>query len=309
MCKFDNAMRSPPGRGYGWIILDNIQILNMKALRIFSSFILFITIQGQLFGQEVRYLTSQEGLSEVAASNGIDNPVTVKVIYDNYVKVDGLKSGWGYSIVIEGLEKDILFDTGTKPDVFDFNFRKMGIEAATIDIIVFSHEHGDHTNGLPAFIRMKKDIPVLIPVSFSEPFKKEMTGFGLEPVLVNKPARICDNLYTSGEFAYNIPEQALVMNTSNGLVVMTGCSHPGIIEMLKEIKSAFNKNIYMVFGGFHLLNKSEKEMNSIISDMKAIGVVKCGATHCTGEKQIQMFKEAFGNNYFDLGVGNTLVIN
>jgi 7,8-dihydropterin-6-yl-methyl-4-(beta-D-ribofuranosyl)aminobenzene 5'-phosphate synthase len=281
----------------------------MKTLRIVSAFILFLTLQGQLFGQDLKYLTNQEGLSEVAKSNGIDKPVTVKVIYDNYTNVDGLKSDWGYSIVIEGLEKDILFDTGTKPEIFDFNFRKMGIDASTMDIIVFSHEHGDHTQGLPAFVKMKKDIPVLIPVSFSESFKKRMIGFGLDPVLVNKPAEICDNLYTSGEFAYQIPEQALVMNTRNGLVVMTGCSHPGIVEMLKEIKSAFNKNIYMVFGGFHLLDKSEKEMNAIISEMKAIGVVKCGATHCTGEKQIKMFREAFGNDYFELGAGNTLVIN
>jgi 7,8-dihydropterin-6-yl-methyl-4-(beta-D-ribofuranosyl)aminobenzene 5'-phosphate synthase len=281
----------------------------MKTLRIVSAFILFLTLQGQLFGQDLKYLTNQEGLSEVAKSNGIDKPVTVKVIYDNYTNVDGLKSDWGYSIVIEGLEKDILFDTGTKPEIFDFNFRKMGIDASTMDIIVFSHEHGDHTQGLPAFVKMKKDIPVLIPVSFSESFKKRMIGFGLDPVLVNKPAEICDNLYTSGEFAYQIPEQALVMNTRNGLVVMTGCSHPGIDDMLKEINSAFNKNIYMVFGGFHLLDKSEKEMNAIISEMKAIGVVKCGATHCTGEKQIKMFREAFGNDYFELGAGNTLVIN
>ena len=284
-------------------------LLSMKTLRIISVLILLLTSGGHLLGQDLKYLGKQEGLSGIASSSGIDKPVTVKVIYDNYVKVDGLKSDWGYSIVIEGLEKDILFDTGTKPDVFDFNFRKMGIDPETIDMIVFSHEHGDHTQGLPAFIKMKDDIPVLIPVSFSDSFKKRMTGYGLEPVLVNKPAMICENLYTSGEFAYQIPEQALVLNTRNGLVVMTGCSHPGIIEMLKEIKSAFNKNIYMVFGGFHLLDKSVKEMNEIISEMKAIGVVKCGATHCTGDNQIKMFKEAFGSDYVELGVGNILVIN
>ncbi len=287
----------------------NINLLNMKKLRIFLVCLWIIAVQIHLGGQDLKYLTDQEGLSAVATSSGIDKPVIVKVIYDNYVKTDGLKSDWGYSIVIEGLEKDILFDTGTKPDIFDFNFRKMGIQAATIDMIVFSHEHGDHTQGLPAFIRMRKNIPVLIPVSFSGQFKKEMIAYGLEPVLVNKPAKICKNLYTSGEFPFNIPEQALVLNTRNGLVVMTGCSHPGIIEMLKEIKSAFNRNIYMVFGGFHLLDKSKEKMNSIISEMKAIGVVKCGATHCTGEKQIQMFKEAFGNDYVELGVGNALVIN
>ena len=90
---------------------------------------------------------------------------------------------------------------------------------------------------------------------------------------------------------------------------MTGCSHPGIVEMLKEIKSAFNKNIYMVFGGFHLLQKSEKEMDAIISEMKALGAMKCGATHCTGDTQIKMIKEAFGTNYFELGVGNTIILN
>jgi 7,8-dihydropterin-6-yl-methyl-4-(beta-D-ribofuranosyl)aminobenzene 5'-phosphate synthase len=185
----------------------------------------------------------------------------------------------------------------------------MGLDAGKIDLIVLSHEHGDHTEGLPAFVKMRKDIPVLIPYSFSEPFKKKMIGFGLIPVLVKEPAKICDNLYTSGEFKYQIPEQALVLNTRNGLVVMTGCSHPGIVEMLKEIKLAFNKNIYMVFGGFHLLNKSKKEMDEIISEIKAIGVVKCGATHCTGKKQIQMIRDAFGTDYFELGVGNSIVIN
>ena len=79
--------------------------------------------------------------------------------------------------------------------------------------------------------------------------------------------------------------------------------------VIEEIKSVFNKNIYMVFGGFHLLQKSGIEMKIIIDDMKAIGVVKCGATHCTGVKQTEMIKEAFGNNFIELGVGNTIVLN
>jgi 7,8-dihydropterin-6-yl-methyl-4-(beta-D-ribofuranosyl)aminobenzene 5'-phosphate synthase len=281
----------------------------MRTNRILSIFLLIVSFQLNLAGQDLKYLDNKSGLSEITASNGINEPVTVKVVYDNYVKVDGLKSDWGYSIVIEGLEKGILFDTGTKPDIFEFNFNKMDLDAGKVDLIVFSHEHGDHTEGLPAFVKMRKDIPVLIPFSFSDAFKKKMIDFGLIPVLVKEPAKICENLYTSGEFSYEIPEQALVLNTRNGLVVMTGCSHPGIVEMLKEIKSAFNKNIYMVFGGFHLLDKSEKEMDAIISEMKAIGVVKCGATHCTGDKQIQMIKDSFGEGYFELGVGNAIVIN
>jgi 7,8-dihydropterin-6-yl-methyl-4-(beta-D-ribofuranosyl)aminobenzene 5'-phosphate synthase len=281
----------------------------MKVFRIYLLFMLLVSMPVTLYGQDYKVLEDPSGLTGITAGNGIGTPVTVKVVYDNYVKVDGFKSDWGYSIVIEGLEKEILFDAGTKPDVFEFNFNKMALDAGTIDLIIFSHEHGDHTEGLPAFVKLRKDIPVIIPYSFSDQFKKKMVTFGLMPVIVKEPARICENLYTSGEFDYQIPEQALVLNTKNGLVVMTGCSHPGIIEMLKKIKSRFNKNIYMVFGGFHLLNKSEKEMDAIIADMKSIGVIKCGATHCTGGDQIKMIKKAFGEDYFELGVGNSIVIN
>jgi len=275
-------------------------------VRIFLALIL-IQLYSCSDAQDYRYL--KEPVSGITAANGIEKPVIVKVIYDNYIKVDGLQSDWGYSIMVEGLDKTILFDTGTKPEIFEANFKKMGLDANKVDILVLSHEHGDHTGGIPAFVKMKTGIPVLIPYSFSPQFKKQMTGYGLEPLLVREPAKICDNFFTSGEFNFQIAEHTLVLNTSKGLVVMTGCSHPGIVDMLKQIKTDFNKNIYMVFGGFHLLQKSEKEMGSIISEMKALGVVKCGATHCTGETQIKMIREAFGENYFELGVGNIIVIN
>jgi 7,8-dihydropterin-6-yl-methyl-4-(beta-D-ribofuranosyl)aminobenzene 5'-phosphate synthase len=188
----------------------------MKSVRIILVCLLIVSLQVQIAGQDFNYLDNQAGLNEITANNGIDKPVTVKVVYDNYVKVEGLKSDWGYSIVIEGLEKEVLFDAGTKPDILEFNFSKMGLDAGKIDLIVLSHVHGDHTEGLPAFVKMRKDIPVLIPYSFSEPFKKKMIGFKLILVLVKDPAKICNNLYSSGEFKYQIPEQALVLNTRSG---------------------------------------------------------------------------------------------
>jgi 7,8-dihydropterin-6-yl-methyl-4-(beta-D-ribofuranosyl)aminobenzene 5'-phosphate synthase len=127
--------------------------------------------------------------------------------------------------------------------------------------------------------------------------------------MIEAPSLICPNLYTSGEFDYEIPEEALVIDTKKGLVVLTGCAHPGIISMLGKIKNAFGKNIFMVCGGFHLMDKSDKEMKAIISEMKKLGVVKCGATHCTGEKQIKLFKDDFKENYVELGTGNKVVIN
>lgn len=276
--------------------------------RIITSLLFLTLVLIQFYGQEYRYLEDKAGLTGITAANGIEKPVTIKVIYDNYVKTNGLTADWGYAVLIDGLEKEILFDAGTKPDIFESNFRKMNLDASGIDFLVISHEHGDHFGGIPGLVKMKTGIPVIIPQSFSDPFKKKMVSYGLEPLLVNKPVMICKNLYSSGEFSEPTPEQALVLNTRQGLVVMTGCSHPGIIEMLTEIKSTFNKNIYMVFGGFHLLQKSDKEMGNIISELKGLGVVKCGATHCTGVKQIKMLKEAFGDNFFDLGVGNQITI-
>jgi 7,8-dihydropterin-6-yl-methyl-4-(beta-D-ribofuranosyl)aminobenzene 5'-phosphate synthase len=281
----------------------------MKTIKILSVLTVTLLLQIHLFGQDYQYLSNVEDLAKVTTASGITEPVTVRVIYDNYARVDSLTADWGYSVVIEGLEKTILFDAGTKPDIFASNFRKMGIDASEIDFLVLSHEHGDHTGGISSFVKMKTDIPVIIPHSFTKAFKQRMDSLGLKPLLVKEPAMICEDLYTSGEFDFPLAEQALVLDTKQGLVVMTGCSHPGIVEMLKEIKTSFNKNIYMAFGGFHLLEKSEEEMDVIISGMKALGVVKCGATHCTGDEQIKMFRDAFGENYFDLGAGNIIVIN
>lgn len=280
----------------------------MKNIKLFTFLLVFLFQGCTTSGQVYETLEDNKGISQVNTESGIIKPVNVKVIYDNFVHTEGTTADWGYSVLIGGLDKEILFDTGTKPELFKSNFMKMGIDPAEVDIMVLSHEHGDHTGGISSFVSMKTGIPLVIPHSFTGNFMKKMSGYGLKPVLVNKASMICDHLYTSGEYDYKIAEQSLVLDTKKGLVVMTGCAHPGIIEMLEVIKKDFNKNIYMVFGGFHLMEKSQKEMDEIIAGMKSLGVVKCGATHCTGDKQIEMFRKAFGDDYFDLGVGNTIVI-
>lgn len=280
----------------------------MKKIRLNAGLILLIIWSFDLSGQAYDSLADYSGVKSVTAESGIATPVTIEIVYDNYVFQKGTTADWGYSVVIEGLDKEVLFDTGTKPGLFESNFRKVGIDPEKVDVLVLSHEHGDHTGGISSFVKMKPGIPLIIPHSFTGSFIGQMAGMGLKPVLVDKPSMICDHLFTSGEFDYKIAEQSLIIDTRKGLVVMTGCAHPGIIDMLKVIKEDFNKNIYMVFGGFHLMDKSQKEMDSIISGMKSLGIVKCGATHCTGDSQIEMFRKAFGDDYFELGVGNKIVI-
>jgi len=136
----------------------------MRTSKFLAITLVILSLHSPVPGQDFKFLKDPDGLREISAINGIDNPVTIKVVYDNYIKLDGLKSGWGYSIVIEGLDKDILFDTGANPDIFESNFREMGIDAEKIDLIILSHEHRDHTGGITGFVKFKKGIPVVIPL-------------------------------------------------------------------------------------------------------------------------------------------------
>jgi 7,8-dihydropterin-6-yl-methyl-4-(beta-D-ribofuranosyl)aminobenzene 5'-phosphate synthase len=281
----------------------------MKRVRFHSLLFALILIGIELSGQAFEKPGYFTGVKNISSGTGISSPVSFNVIYDNYVTKPGTKSDWGFSVLIVGFDKEVLFDTGTKPEIFESNLHTLGIDPSGINILVLSHEHGDHTGGISSLVKMKTGIPVLMPNSFSPGFKQQMVGLGLKPVMIEAPSMICPNLYTSGEFKYEIPEEALVVDTKKGLVVLTGCAHPGIISMLTKIKNDFGKNIYMVCGGFHLMYKPDEEIKTIISEMKKLGVVKCGATHCTGEKQIKLFKDAFNENYVELGTGNKIVIN
>ena len=238
--------------------------------------------------------------------SGIDHPVNVKIIYDNYVHKEGMEADWGFSCYIEGVEKNILFDTGTKADVFVRNLKKMEIDPKEVDIVVLTHEHGDHTGGLFAFLEMNHDVSVLMPYSFSNNFVKKVEATDAKAVTLKEPVEVCKDVFLSGEMGVQTKEHSLAINTKKGLVVITGCAHPEIVDILKRFKDILKKDIHLVFGGFHLMQKSEEEMNTIISRMKELGVQKVGATHCTGDKQIDMFKKAFEKDYVPIGVGNII---
>lgn len=235
-----------------------------------------------------------------------ENKIKVSIIYDNYDFKDGLKADWGFSCLIEGTDKTILFDTGTKSNIFKQNFESLNLDYETVDYIVISHDHGDHTGGISTFLEKNNDVSVYIIESFSNETKKIIEDGGGRIVYEPEIKEICKDVYLSGTLGERIEEQALAINTSKGLVVITGCSHPGINKILKHFKESLNKNIYMVFGGFHLMRMSDSEMDSIIKNMMELGVQKCGATHCTGDKQIERFKEAFGDSYVKMGVGNII---
>lgn len=238
-----------------------------------------------------------------------ENPITITTIYDNYIFSEGLKTDWGFSCIIKGTEKTILFDTGTKSDILFHNINKLNVNPKDVELVAISHIHGDHTGGLFAFLDENNKVTVYLPASFPDEFVSRVEKAGAKVVPVDKSVEICKGVSLTGEMGVQIKEQSLILNTSKGLVVITGCAHPGIVDIVKKAKEVVDKKIYLVCGGFHLLSKSEDEVKEIISEFKDLGVMKVGATHCTGDKAIELFKEAYKDNFVQMGVGKVIRIS
>lgn len=241
--------------------------------------------------------------AEAAGSN-----LRFTVLYDNYVFREGTKADWGFSCLIEGPEKTILFDTGTNPEILRHNVDALGIDLESVDLVVISHEHGDHTGGLLAVLAANPKAPVFHPLSFSPEFARRVEERGAEARAVDKPVEICSHVFLTGEMGDRVKEMSLVLDTPDGLVVVTGCSHPGIVDILKRAKEIRNKPIRLVFGGFHLGNMPEAGVRAIIASFKELGVERCGATHCTGDPAIGLFRAAFGDRYQPVGTGRVIEV-
>jgi 7,8-dihydropterin-6-yl-methyl-4-(beta-D-ribofuranosyl)aminobenzene 5'-phosphate synthase len=236
------------------------------------------------------------------------NNISITVIYDNNPYKEGLETSWGFSCVITGTKKTILFDTGGNGQLLLENMSKMGIDANDIEIVVLSHIHGDHTGGLEGFLKKNPKVTVYLPESFPKGFKKKITSLTAKVVEVDKQTEICKNVYSTGQMGTFIKEQGLVLRAEKGLVVITGCAHPGIIEMVKTAKDLFDEQILLVMGGFHLEWATKNSIENIIKAFKDMNVKYAGPCHCTGNKARAIFAEHFGDNYINVGVGRTVRI-
>lgn len=98
----------------------------------------------------------------------------------------------------------------------------------------------------------------------------------------------------------------LAINTDKALVILTGCSHNGIVNIVESIKSKTNKEVYAVIRGTHLVEADEARIQKTIDYFKKLGVKKIGLSHCTGDKAVQMFKEQLPEETFVNSTGITM---
>jgi 7,8-dihydropterin-6-yl-methyl-4-(beta-D-ribofuranosyl)aminobenzene 5'-phosphate synthase len=246
--------------------------------------------------------------SVLSATGPTGPPLRFTILYDNYVYQEGTRADWGFSCLIEGPEKTVLFDTGTDPEILMHNVRTLGVDLKKVDLVVISHEHGDHTGGLPAVLAVNPKVTVFHPVSFSPEFGRQVKDLGAEARAVDKPVEICRNVHLTGEMGDSIKEQSLVIDAPGGPIVVTGCAHQGIVNILKRAKEMRDRPIQLVFGGFHLGNTPDADVREIIAAFRDLKVERCGATHCTGERAIALFKEAFGDRFLSLGTGRVIEV-
>jgi len=227
----------------------------------------------------------------------------LNVVFNNVPYKADLESGWGFSCLIEGLDKTILFDTGGSGDILLANMHRLGLDPEGVDAVVLSHIHADHTGGLGAFLAHNPDVTVYMPESFPAPFQQEVIHLGAAVEIVSGPQRLMDSVFSTGEMGWAIKEQALMVDTRQGLIMITGCAHPNVADMAEQAKTYLGKNIYLLMGGFHLGGRTDAEIRVIIQRLKSLGVHKVAPSHCTGYNAIRMFRDAWADDFIEGGLG------
>ncbi len=237
----------------------------------------------------------------------------VSIVYDNTAE-SGFESGWGFSCLVNG---NILFDTGETSSSLFYNLEKLDVKLSDIENVVISHDHWDHTGGLIDLLKAQKGLKVFACPGFSEDFKKTVNTYDGELIESSGLQQIENQIWVTGEIAGEykgnyLAEQCLMMQASDRLHVITGCSHPGILNMVETCMEAFPElPLGTVLGGFHLRDQFSfsESVLSVAEALKLMGVQKIGPTHCTGGNAISVFKELFGDACLSIRAGLTLKLD
>lgn len=234
-------------------------------------------------------------------------------MFDNYSCNPELETDWGFACLIETEQGTVLFDTGADGEILLRNLCALGKNPDAIDAIVLSHEHGDHIGGMRALLATGIQPTVYVPAAFPD-LVKGPWGQQTELVEVpSTPTELRPGFYSTGFLECpvgleTLVEQALVVETAEGWVVVTGCAHPGVVQLTQRARELTGCELELVMGGFHLVDSSRARIEGIIDSLRELGVQRAAPSHCSGDKAREVFAEAFGDKYIASGVGAVITL-
>jgi len=255
----------------------------------------------------------------------------------------GLLGEHGFSCHLQTPHGNFLFDTGGGMTIIN-NAKLLGIDFTKLKGIMFSHGHFDHTGGLKKVLEKTGKIPIyahpdlfsahysknsgkLVPIGIPWP-QKELEQLGADFKFSADPYQVAPTLLLSGDIPRlskvetgdpNLlstskqgepiadplhDDLSLFINTEKGLVILLGCAHAGLLNIIDHaIKVTGQEKIYMVLGGTHLKFCSEEQMTATLNRLEELDIDRIGASHCTGLRGARMLAERFGERFFSASVG------
>lgn len=272
-------------------------VKSTKSRMLYAFIILLIAVGGW-------YITRKDEAHGVLGLSPCSGTLTV--LYDNYPYDHSCQSEWGFSCLIETEEMTVLFDTGGEADVLAHNIEALDVDFSSVDCVVISHEHWDHVGGLSVILEERPGIPVYVPDLVPYLVKSNIRSMGGEVVETDNSTVLSAGIAITSVHRRNVPEQALMICTDEGTILVTGCSHPGVDNFALEAAEALESEIRLVIGGFHLGSATEFILSSIIDGFDEAGVQNIAPTHCTGDNSIGYLREHYGDQFIEVGTGYRL---
>ena len=265
----------------------------------------------------------------------------ITILYDAFGKAPGMEKDWGFAALIEYGGKRILFDTGDNPDILARNAKAKAADLSNLDFVVMSHRHGDHMGGMDHLLGVNPNVKIYAPkenfgvYGFSLPgtfyrrdesLPREQRYYGGTPPsvmkfgsawprasfeLIEKTAEIAPGIHlialvSDKPTTLELRELSLAIDTPDGIVLVVGCSHPGI-DKIVEAAASINPRIHLILGGFHLVVAKDAEIENIVSTLRdRFHVAYVAPGHCTGEPAFMALKNAFAERYVYAGLGTVL---
>ena len=265
----------------------------------------------------------------------------ITILYDAFGTDPAMTKDWGFSALVEIAGKRILFDTGDNAEIFAANVKAKGIDLTKLDFVVLSHRHSDHMAGLNYVLSVNPNVRIYapkegfgvfgssLPSSFyrkDDSLPPEMRYYDGKPPeimkfgsawanahfeLIDQTTEIAPGitliaLVSDQPGTKELKELSLAVNTSDGMVLVVGCSHPGI-ERIVEAAVSINPKIRLIAGGMHLVAAPDDTVTKVASALKDRFKTEYVAPgHCTGEPTFAALKKAFGDKYLYAGLGTSI---